>query len=68
MMWMRKKLTEMPTAESALPGRPDPLPVSKQHYVSGNPIIAIQEVASIDEATDEHRHGSRQETIGEEHQ
>ena len=38
MMWMRKKLTEMPRPEDALPGRPDPLPVADKHFVNGNPI------------------------------
>ena len=38
MIWMRKKPTEMPTAEDALPGRPDPILVSGSHVVNGNPI------------------------------
>jgi peptide-methionine (S)-S-oxide reductase len=38
MMWMRKKLTEMPRPEDALPGRPDPLPVADKHFVNGNTI------------------------------
>ena len=37
-MWMRKKSTEMPSREDALPGRPDPLPVSETHFVNGHPI------------------------------
>jgi peptide-methionine (S)-S-oxide reductase len=37
-MWMRKKPTGLPNADSALPGRPDPLPVSGKHFVNGNPI------------------------------
>ena len=37
-MWLRKKLTDMPSREKALPGRPDPLPVSDTHFVNGNPI------------------------------
>jgi len=37
-MWMRKKPTGLPDADSALPGRPDPLPVSGKHFVNGNPI------------------------------
>ena len=38
MMWMRKKLTEMPSPDAALPGRPDPLPVNEKHFVNGHPI------------------------------
>ena len=38
MMWMRKKLTEMPAPDTALPGRPDPLPVNEKHFVNGHPI------------------------------
>jgi peptide-methionine (S)-S-oxide reductase len=38
MMWMRRKLTEMPRPEDALPGRPDPLPVTGKHFVNANPI------------------------------
>ena len=38
MMWMRKKLTDMPSPEDALPGRPDPLPVENRHFVNGHPI------------------------------
>ncbi|MEZ5589139.1 MAG: peptide-methionine (S)-S-oxide reductase MsrA [Sedimenticolaceae bacterium] len=37
-MWMRKKLTEMPAPDAALPGRPDPLPVNEKHFVNGHPI------------------------------
>jgi len=37
-MWMRKKSTEIPTPEGALPGRPDPMPVSDTHFVNGHPI------------------------------
>ena len=37
-MWMRKKLTDMPRPEDALPGRPDPLPVENRHFVNGHPI------------------------------
>lgn len=32
-----KKLT-LPTAEEALPGRSEPMPVPSQHYVNGNPL------------------------------
>jgi peptide-methionine (S)-S-oxide reductase len=38
MIWIRKKPMEIPTAENALPGRPDPLPVGGRHFVNGNPI------------------------------
>jgi len=38
MMWMRKKPTEIPSAEHALPGRPDPMPVVGEHFVNGNRI------------------------------
>jgi peptide-methionine (S)-S-oxide reductase len=38
MMWMRKKLTEMPDPTDALPGRPDPLPVTDKHFVNGHRI------------------------------
>ena len=31
----RKKL-EMPTAADALPGRPDPIPTAKTHFINGN--------------------------------
>src|SRR5690606_2471939 len=30
----------LPTAEQALPGRAEPLPVADTHYVNGNPIKA----------------------------
>ena len=33
MFFFRKK-TEMPTAETALPGRPDPIPTAREHYVN----------------------------------
>ncbi len=32
------KKTTMPTAESALPGRNEPLPTSTHHFVNGNPL------------------------------
>ncbi len=34
----RHKMTEMPTAETALPGRDTPIPVTNRHYVNGHPI------------------------------
>ena len=37
-MWMRNKPTEIPSAEHALPGRPDPMPVVGEHFVNGNRI------------------------------
>lgn len=38
MMWMRKKLTEMPGPTDALPGRDDAMPVENRHFVNGHPI------------------------------
>jgi peptide-methionine (S)-S-oxide reductase len=35
-MWLRKKSLDMPTAESALPGRAAPLPVPEKHFVNGH--------------------------------
>jgi peptide-methionine (S)-S-oxide reductase len=32
------KKTELPTAEEALPGRPDPIPTADRHAVSGEPL------------------------------
>jgi peptide-methionine (S)-S-oxide reductase len=37
-MWLSSKKLRMPTAESALPGRPTPLRVGEQHFVNGNRI------------------------------
>jgi peptide-methionine (S)-S-oxide reductase len=37
-MWMQKKLAVMPSAEQALPGRSNAMPVPEQHFVSGNRI------------------------------
>ncbi len=37
-MWMGKKLTVMPLAEQALPGRSTAMPVPEFHFVSGNRI------------------------------
>src|SRR5438093_1000500 len=34
---LRKKI-EMPTAAEALPGRPDPIPTAKTHFINGNPL------------------------------
>jgi peptide-methionine (S)-S-oxide reductase len=39
MFGFRKRLT-LPTAGEALPGRPEPIPTSKQHFVNGHPIHA----------------------------
>jgi len=38
MLFMRKSL-EMPTAATALPGRPTPIPTAKRHFVNGHPIL-----------------------------
>ena len=35
---MLSQKTQMPTAETALPGRADPLPTDERHFVSGNPL------------------------------
>jgi len=35
MLFMRKPL-ELPTAATALPGRPQPIPTAKSHYVNGH--------------------------------
>ena len=37
-MFMRHKKTEMPTTETALPGRAEAMPVHNRHFVNGNPI------------------------------
>jgi len=37
-MFMFKKSLDMPTAASALPGRPNPIPTAKTHFVNGNPL------------------------------
>jgi len=37
MLFMRKSL-EMPTAATALPGRPTAIPTARQHFVNGHPI------------------------------
>src|SRR5437763_1987958 len=36
--FLRSKL-DMPTADTALPGRPTPLPVPERHYANGNRIV-----------------------------
>ena len=33
-----KKSAELPTAETALPGRAEPLATDETHYVSGHPL------------------------------
>ncbi len=38
MMWMRKKLTEIPSVDDALPGRTEPMPVGDKHFVNGHQI------------------------------
>ncbi len=35
---MLSQKTQMPTAETALPGRADPLPTDERHFVSGHPL------------------------------
>jgi len=35
-MWLRKKSLDMPTADSALPGRATPMPVPEKHFVNGH--------------------------------
>lgn len=35
---MFNKKTTMPTPESALPGRPDPIPTAQTHFVNGRPL------------------------------
>jgi len=37
-MWLRKKSVEMPTAGTALPGRPGAMPVPEAHFVNGHPL------------------------------
>ena len=37
-MFLFKKKTEMATANTALPGRPDPIPTAEAHYLSGRPL------------------------------
>jgi peptide-methionine (S)-S-oxide reductase len=37
-MWLRKKPLEIPSADQALPGRTDPMPVENRHFVNGHPI------------------------------
>ena len=38
-MWSLRKTVEMPTAETALPGRPEPLPVPARHEVLGRSLV-----------------------------
>ena len=37
-MLFAKKSLELPTAETALPGRPDPIPTERSHFVNGRPL------------------------------
>jgi len=37
-MFLFRKKAEMPTAESALPGRAEPMTVPDRHFVNGNPL------------------------------
>lgn len=38
-MWLSKKSSEMPTAQTALPGREQPLDVTDGHYVNGRSLF-----------------------------
>ncbi len=38
MFGLFKKPTELPTADTALPGRPEAIPTAKRHAVNGNPL------------------------------
>ncbi len=38
MFGLFKKPTDLPTAETALPGRPEAIPTAKRHAVNGNPL------------------------------
>jgi peptide-methionine (S)-S-oxide reductase len=37
-MFFTRKSSEMPTAATALPGRPDPIPTAELHFVNGRPL------------------------------
>jgi peptide-methionine (S)-S-oxide reductase len=37
-MFLLKKSLEMPRADQALPGRPDPIPTATHHFINGNPL------------------------------
>jgi peptide-methionine (S)-S-oxide reductase len=37
-MLLGKKSLELPTRETALPGRPDPIPTERTHFVNGRPL------------------------------
>jgi len=37
-MFFKTSKTEMPTAATALPGRPEPLPTASHHFVNGRPL------------------------------
>jgi peptide-methionine (S)-S-oxide reductase len=37
-MLFGKKSLELPTADTALPGRPDPIPTERTHFVNGRPL------------------------------
>jgi peptide-methionine (S)-S-oxide reductase len=39
-MWMTRQAKTMPTAETALPGHVDRMPVRGTHHVNGNPTVA----------------------------
>jgi peptide-methionine (S)-S-oxide reductase len=37
-MFFKQKTLELPSAETALPGRPAPIPTAEQHFISGRPL------------------------------
>ena len=37
-MFFLRKSSELPTAATALPGRPDPIPTAETHFVNGRPL------------------------------
>lgn len=37
-MWLTRNKSEMPTIETALPGRDEQMPLKGSHYVNGNPL------------------------------
>lgn len=39
-MWPRRKTLELPTADTALPGRASPMRVPERHFVNGHPLKA----------------------------
>ena len=37
-MFFQRKKSEMPAADQALPGRPNPIPTAERHFVNGHPL------------------------------